>query len=1228
MGRLVGLELSNFKSYRGITKVGFGESNFTSIIGPNGSGKSNMMDAISFVLGVRSNHLRSNILKDLIYRGVLNDGNDDDIDSAGDDDAIISNPNSAYVKAFYQKGSKLVELTRLISRNGDTTYKIDGKTVTYKDYSIFLENENILIKAKNFLVFQGDVEQIAAQSPTDLSRMFEEVSGSIQYKKEYDELKEKIEKLSKSATESIKNRRRIHGELKTYKEGINKNEEYRKQVDKKNELQKFQTLWQLYHLEQKKEELTDKLSVSNSEISSLKERINNETKSLQRSKSSFVKESTVISKQKSKLDYIVKDKEKLVSDLRLIKVPQQAAGRRISHIEKRIGSLQRDIERQESYVERFETQLKVITKSKKTFEDEIKESARNYDKFKLNENDLKAYDNLHEKYLTQGGSILEEKISLSNNDKQEIVDELDRFNKRADISKRRITEELFITGEKLDTQLNDLRASLNEKNALHTERLNELKKLQSDIESANNQEYDLNFKLRETLVRIDDLSANQRETMKERKLRENIAMLKRFFPGVKGLVHDLCHPKKEKYGLAVSTILGRNFDSVIVENLTVAQECIAFLKKQRAGTASFIPLDTIETELPTLSLPDSQDYILSINAIDYEPEYEKAMQYVCGDSIICNTLNIAKDLKWKKGVRAKLVTIEGALIHKAGLMTGGISGDTNNRWDKEEYQSLMSLKDKLLIQIDELSNNQRSCSIRAREVENSVSLLNSDIASLRTQVTQQKRSLDENKLEIKYHNDLIDNEIQPKITELEKKLGHLEETKNELEKEKEALQSEVFKEFTEKIGFSIKEYESHSGELMRQQSKELQQLQKQILTVENKLQFETDRLNTTQRRCEKAQRDLANVQIEMKSLEEQEEATETKIKAIESKLEENKAHLEELQKKFIANQTDLNSSEDILEDLNNNLQALKRGRDGIKEDIEKFDLERVTALKNCKISNINLPILSETTIDDLPISSGDSEAISISNNIDVDYQGLPKKYKENSNDSARKELEQKIAEADEILNELQPNARAVERYDEAEERFDVINNETEELKSEEKKILNQFLKIKKKRKELFEKTFDYVSDHLDAIYRELTKNPNSTVELAGGNASLTIEDEDEPFNAGIKYHATPPLKRFKDMEYLSGGEKTVAALALLFAINSYQPSPFFVLDEVDAALDITNVQRIAAYIRRHRNPDLQFIVISLKNTMFEKSDALVGVYRQQQENSSKTVTLDLSNYAE
>lgn len=125
---------------------------------------------------------------------------------------------------------------------------------------------------------------------------------------------------------------------------------------------------------------------------------------------------------------------------------------------------------------------------------------------------------------------------------------------------------------------------------------------------------------------------------------------------------------------------------------------------------------------------------------------------------------------------------------------------------------------------------------------------------------------------------------------------------------------------------------------------------------------------------------------------------------------------------------------------------------------------------------------------------------------------------------------------------------------------------------------------------------------------------------------LDIEDSDEPYLDGIKYHAMPPLKRFRDMEHLSGGEKTMAALALLFAVHSYQPSPFFVLDEVDAALDNTNVARIANYIRDHAAPGMQFIVISLKTGLFQLSEALVGIYRDQTENSSNSLTLDVSHF--
>ena len=157
----------------------------------------------------------------------------------------------------------------------------------------------------------------------------------------------------------------------------------------------------------------------------------------------------------------------------------------------------------------------------------------------------------------------------------------------------------------------------------------------------------------------------------------------------------------------------------------------------------------------------------------------------------------------------------------------------------------------------------------------------------------------------------------------------------------------------------------------------------------------------------------------------------------------------------------------------------------------------------------------------------------------------------------------------------------------------------------------------------FNRAYTHIAENIDRIYKELTKSKTFPL---GGTAYLTLEDGDEPYQQGIKYHAMPPMKRFREMELLSGGEKTIAALALLFAINSSSPSPFFVLDEVDAALDNTNVQKITNYIRSNC-ANLQFIVISLKSMFYEHAQGLVGVYRDQRESSSKVLTLNLDQYA-
>lgn len=200
--------------------------------------------------------------------------------------------------------------------------------------------------------------------------------------------------------------------------------------------------------------------------------------------------------------------------------------------------------------------------------------------------------------------------------------------------------------------------------------------------------------------------------------------------------------------------------------------------------------------------------------------------------------------------------------------------------------------------------------------------------------------------------------------------------------------------------------------------------------------------------------------------------------------------------------------------------------------------------------------------------------------------------------------------------------RAVERLEAVKDRLKKTEEDFDTSRAELKAAREKFNQVKEKRNELFKKAFTHIQEHIQHVYKELTR---SDAYPLGGQAYLDIdEDTDTPFLSGTKYHAMPPLKRFRDMEHLSGGEKTMAALALLFAIHSYQPSPFFVLDEVDAALDNANVDKIKKYIREHAGPGMQFIVISLKPGLFQDSESLVGVYRDQDVNSSRTLTLDVS----
>jgi len=243
--------------------------------------------------------------------------------------------------------------------------------------------------------------------------------------------------------------------------------------------------------------------------------------------------------------------------------------------------------------------------------------------------------------------------------------------------------------------------------------------------------------------------------------------------------------------------------------------------------------------------------------------------------------------------------------------------------------------------------------------------------------------------------------------------------------------------------------------------------------------------------------------------------------------------------------------------------------------------------------------------------------------IEIDFEELPEDLQEPREDDVEEQLLQKITNLNSELEKLNPNMRAIDRLDGVEARLKSTEKDFEDARKAAKRSRDAFNDVKEQRFELFNKAFSHISEQISHVYKDLTRSPAFPL---GGQAYLDIEDSDAPYLSGIKYHAMPPLKRFRDMEHLSGGEKTMAALALLFAVHSYQPSPFFVLDEVDAALDNANVEKIRNYIREHAGPGMQFIVISLKTGLFQGSESLVGVFRDQEANSSKTLTLDLRKY--
>ncbi|CEG35904.1 structural maintenance of chromosomes [Plasmopara halstedii] len=1234
MGRIARLELENFKSYGGNHVIGPFQR-FTAVIGPNGSGKSNLMDAISFVLGVHSRQLRSNQLRDLVHRAPS--------DSATTD-------RSAFVTLVYelstdetppskslavQSQQKEVHFTRLISEKGVGSYRIDNQDVTSDIYQNQLKEIGILVKARNFLVFQGDVESIASKSPAELTKLFEQISMSDELKNEYERLSDEKDVAEESTIFAYKRKKGLVAEKRLVKEQKEEAEQFRQKLEALNNLRVEHYLWQLFqvHEDIKQRQETIQHYQETGHICVQKEEA--ETQTYQDKKKELMASLREVKINRERLQDVQNEMEDIQPQLIRLREQTQYGQRKVVDSETTEKTMKRRLEGNAAEIEALKKDLQELERAKIELDaSQTREASKGEEGVLVFEGPrLEEYHRIKEAVQVRTNSLRSEleailrqqnadknKVDILNQERQEnlkmievLTDDLKQADERIISMQRVITE----TESDLAAAKANVQSTEDEKRVQAEEKVKLTKQLEI-----------VSYKLR-------DLKDDKRQSQAEAKRADTLETLKRLYPGVRGRLVDLCKPIQRKYNMAVTVATGKHMDAIVVTDYRTGQDCIQYLRESRAGSAQFIPLDKIRVKPINERFRSLGNNIkMVIDVIKCDSEIEPALHYAVGDTVICDSIDVARDLCFRQNEKVKAVTLNGMVVSKNGSMTGGKTRSDMRRagrWDEKEVAALQQEKDGL---IDTLRAMERHGASYAK-----IQTLRTLLEGLSSRLTHAKADL--------VITETKKPKIQARIDEARKRLAEMIEpelhkfvaavesrkaTINALQEQIHSVEDEMFNEFSKKIGVdSIRVYEER---VLKKHQKAID-MRRKITEHEAKLRAQIEYLQSQdfhQPMLAAKERAAQEVQ-HLKDLAEEEASLMKRVSALRKERKEQ----EEVRKQLSTKVDDL---EKELREISSKKAQYEERKGKIQRRIaaEETVLERLKdhkteLFKRAALDQVQLPtVVSRSSTEDIEMEdvsgSDNHQKLELllgdkATNQEVDFSSLPDAHvavDDKEFDDINADYEKRISVLHAELELMQPNMRALDKFDVIQSRIGKEEEELDRIKQQAFTTASKFEEVKQERHNRFMEAFNHISGVIDATYKQLTRSSKHPL---GGTAYLNLENTEEPYLSGVKYNAMPPMKRFREMEELSGGEKTVAALALLFAIHNYRPSPFFVLDEVDAALDNVNVNKVSAYIARC---DFQCVVISLKDTFYEKADALVGICKDISLQQSKSMTLDLTKF--
>ncbi|KAM9673787.1 structural maintenance of chromosomes protein 1B isoform 2-T2 [Trichechus inunguis] len=1145
MGHLELLLVENFKSWRGRQLIG-PFKRFTCIIGPNGSGKSNVMDALSFVMGEKIANLRVKKIQELIHG------------------AHIGKPISSFasVKIVYVEESGEEKTFARIIRGGCSEFRFDDNPVSRSAYLAELEKIGIIVKARNCLVFQGTVESISLKKPKERTQFFEDISSSGELVGEYEEKKKKLQKAEEDAQFNFNKKKNVAAERRHAKLEKEEAERYQSLLEelKTNKIQL--QLFQLYHNERKIHSLNSELERVNRELSVTKESLSHQENMVKAKK----KEHGMLTRQLQQTEKELKSLEALLNQKRpqYIKAKENTSHllKKLDIAKKSIKDSEKQCSKQEDDIRALETELSDLDGAWKSFEKQVEEEILHKGRdIELEASQLDRYKELKEKVrkevaiMTQQLEKLqreqkadEERLAFEKRRREEVQGNIKQINEQIEDHKKRM--------EKLEEYTKTCIDCLKQK-----KQQEEL--LEDEIEKAKSRMSEVNEELNRIRSELQNAGIDNHEGKREQKRAEVLEHLRRLYPeSVFGRLLDLCHPIHKKYQLAVTKVFGRYMVAIVVASEKVAKDCIRFLKEERAEPETFLALDYLDIKPINERLREIKGCKMVIDVIKTQfPQLKKVIQFVCGNGLVCETVEEARHIAFDGPERRKTVALDGTLFLKSGVISGG-SSDLKYKarfWDEKELKNLKDRRTQLIQELKDLMKTLRK---------------ETDLKQIRTliQGTHTRLKYSQSELEMIKKKHLAafyreQSQLQSELLNIESQCAMLSEGIKERRQRIEEFQGkidkvedDIFRHFCEEIGVeNIREFENERIKRQQEIDQKRLEFEKQKTLLNIQLEYSRSHLKKKQHKIDALKETIQKGREDIDNLKKTEENC---LKVVNELMDKQ----QQLKDVFVTQNANTEKVQAQVEEERKKLSAVDREVGKLQKEVVKIQtsleqkrLEKHNLLLDCKVQNIEIVLLLGSLDDIIEVELG-TEAEGTQATIDiyekeeaieVDYSSLREDLKALQYDKEVEAqltlLRQQVASQEDILlKTAAPNLRAQEKLKAVRDKFQESTDAFEASRKEARMCRQEFEQVKKRRYDLFSQCFEHVSVSIDQIYKKLCRN---------------------------------------------------------------------------------NSAQVSSYIKEQTQEQFQMIIISLKEELYSRADALIGIYPEHDDYMfSRVLTLDLSQY--